>query len=203
MKIIGIGMNYKDHALELGLEVPSQPVFFLKPETSLLTNNASFPFPDFSNEVHYETEIVIKINKKCRKITREQAKDCFDELTLGLDMTARDLQRNAMKKGLPWEIAKAFDFSAPIGRFINKNEVEDLSRLDFHLTINDVLRQKGNSSNLIFDFYEIISYVSGFITLYPDDLIFTGTPVGVGQVNIGDKLEAFLKNQKILECNIV
>ena len=203
MKIIGIGMNYKDHALELGLEVPSQPVFFLKPETSLLTNNASFPFPDFSNEVHYETEIVIKINKKCRKITREQAEDCFDELTLGLDMTARDLQRNAMKKGLPWEIAKAFDFSAPIGRFINKNEVEDLSRLDFHLTINDVLRQKGNSSNLIFDFYEIISYVSGFITLYPDDLIFTGTPVGVGQVNIGDKLEAFLKNQKILECNIV
>jgi 2-keto-4-pentenoate hydratase/2-oxohepta-3-ene-1,7-dioic acid hydratase in catechol pathway len=203
MKIIGIGMNYKDHALEMGLEVPSQPVFFLKPETSLLTNNASFPFPDFSNEVHYETEIVIKINKKCRKITREQAEDCFDELTLGLDMTARDLQRNAMKKGLPWEIAKAFDFSAPIGRFINKNEVEDLNRLDFHLTINDVLRQKGNSSNLIFDFYEIISYVSGFITLHPDDLIFTGTPVGVGQVNIGDKLEAFLKNQKILECNIV
>jgi 2-keto-4-pentenoate hydratase/2-oxohepta-3-ene-1,7-dioic acid hydratase in catechol pathway len=203
MKIICIGMNYKDHALELGLDIPEKPVFFMKPETAMMTGNGSFPYPGFSKEVHYETEIVLKINKECKNVNREQARNCFNELTLGLDITARDLQRNAMKKGLPWEIAKTFDSSAPVGQFINVDKVKDLHNISFHLVINGSIRQKGNSSNLIFGFYDIIAYVSRFITLQPDDLIFTGTPVGVGEIKTGDKLEAYIGEKKLLECKII
>lgn len=202
MKIIAIGRNYAAHIEELKNEKPTSPVVFLKPDTALLKNNLPFYHPDFSENIHHEVELVLKISKEGKYIQKEFADRYFDEIGIGIDFTARDLQQQCKEKGLPWEIAKAFNHSAPIGGFIPKSEIEDLKNINFHLLINGEERQKGNSSLMIYDFGVIIEYVSRFFTLKKGDLIYTGTPAGVGKVNIGDKLEAYIEDQKLLEFEV-
>lgn len=199
MKIICIGRNYTDHAKEMNSPVPENPVFFLKPDTTLLRNNQPFFYPDFSKEIHYELELVLKIGRLGRNIQKKFAHRYYKEIGLGVDFTARDLQRNCKEKGLPWEIAKAFDGSAPISKFIKKEELGDINNLDFHLENNGDTVQKGNSSQMIFDYDELICYVSQFITLKIGDLIFTGTPAGVGSVAIGDRLKGYLGDELLLD----
>ncbi len=199
MKIICIGRNYTDHAKEMNSPVPENPVFFLKPDTTLLRNNQPFFYPDFSKEIHYELELVLKICRLGRNIQKKFAHRYYKEIGLGVDFTARDLQRNCKEKGLPWEIAKAFDGSAPISKFIKKEELGDINNLDFHLENNGDTVQKGNSSQMIFDYDELICYVSQFITLKIGDLIFTGTPAGVGSVAIGDRLKGYLGDELLLD----
>ncbi|MFO8021598.1 MAG: fumarylacetoacetate hydrolase family protein [Perlabentimonas sp.] len=199
MKIICIGRNYTDHAKEMNSPVPENPVFFLKPDTTLLRNNQPFFYPDFSKEIHYELELVLKIGRLGRNIQKKFAHRYYKEIGLGVDFTARDLQRNCKEKGLPWEIAKAFDGSAPISKFIKKEELGDINNLDFHLEKNGDTVQKGNSSQMIFDYDELICYVSQFITLKIGDLIFTGTPAGVGSVAIGDRLKGYLGDELLLD----
>jgi acylpyruvate hydrolase len=202
LKIICIGRNYAAHAQELKHELPTVPVFFLKPETAILKSNRPFYIPDFTNELHYELELVIKICKVGKYISEKFAHTYWDELALGIDFTARDLQRQQSEKGLPWEIAKAFDNSAPISKFFPKSQMEDLAKISFHLEMNGKTVQTGNSSEMIFSFDQIIAYVSKFFTLKQGDMIFTGTPAGVGPVKIGDMLEAYLGDKKVLWCRI-
>ena len=202
MKIICIGQNYLEHIKELNSEVPDEPVFFLKPDTALLLDNKPFYLPDFSKDIHYETEIVLKINRLGKNIDEKFAHKYYDELTAGIDFTARDIQKIQKNKGLPWEKAKGFDSSAPLGKFISKNALPPLNNLNFHLTLNGKTVQKGNTSDLLFSFDKVISFISQFITLKIGDIIFTGTPVGVGPVNIGDKLEAFLEGEKLLAFDV-
>ena len=202
MKIICIGHNYVDHIKELNSPFPTEPVFFLKPETAIIKNNKAFYYPDFSNEIHYETELVLKISKPGKNIDQNFADKYYEEISVGIDFTARDIQNEFKKKGLPWEKAKAFDGSAPIGTFINKKGFPDLNNVGFHLFINGKQVQEGNSGNLLFSFNIIIAHVSKFITLKKGDLIYTGTPKGIGPIQIGDKLEAFIENKKLLEFNI-
>ena len=203
MKIICIGRNYVDHARELNNPVPENPVFFLKPDTALVRRNKPFYYPDFSEDIHYECELVVKINKLGKNIQKKFAHAYYNEIGIGIDFTARDLQAKAKAKGLPWEIAKAFDASAPLSmEFINKDEFADLNDIDFHLDKNGETVQEGNSADMIFDFDELIAYLSKFFTLKTGDLIFTGTPAGVGPIQIGDKLEAYIGNHSMLKCNI-
>ncbi len=202
MKIICIGQNYLEHIKELNSAVPDEPVFFLKPDTALLLENKPFYIPDFSNDIHHEIEIVLKINRLGKNIAENFAHKYYDELTVGIDFTARDIQKQQKTKGLPWEKAKAFDHSAPMGKFISKTSLSAMNNLNFHLNINGKTVQKGNTSDLLFSFDKIISFISQFITLKIGDLIFTGTPVGVGAVNIGDKLEAFLEGEKLLAFDV-
>lgn len=202
MKIICIGRNYAEHAKELNNPLPSEPVFFLKPDTAVLKNGSTFYLPDFSSDIHHELEIVIKISKAGKYIEPEFAHKYFDEIGLGIDFTARDVQQQCKEKGLPWEKAKAFDGSAPVGEFISKSEINDLNNMDFELLVNGNTRQKGNSSNMIFNIAQIISYVSKFITLKTGDLIFTGTPSGVAAVKEGDLLEGFLNGKKLIEIKV-
>jgi len=199
MKIICIGRNYTDHAKEMNSPVPENPVFFLKPDTTLLRNNQPFFYPDFSKEIHYELELVLKICRLGRNIQKKFAHRYYNEIGLGVDFTARDLQRSCKENGLPWEIAKAFDGSAPISKFIKKKELGDINNLDFHLEKNGDTVQKGNSSQMIFDFDDLICYVSQFITLKIGDLIYTGTPVGVGSVAIGDRLKGYVNKKLLLD----
>src|SRR2546428_7276556 len=196
MKIIAIGRNYVAHAKELNNAVPTSPVIFMKPDTAVLKNNQTFYHPDFSNDIHHEIEIVLKISKEGKHIDPKFAGNYFDEIGLGIDFTARDLQQQLKDKSLPWELAKGFDNSAPISDLLPKNQFADLSNINFNLKINGNKVQIGNTSNMIFSFEEIISYVSKFITLKKGDLIFTGTPEGVGKVNIGDHLEGFIEDKK-------
>lgn len=202
MKIIAIGRNYLAHINELNNEIPSEPVFFMKPDTALMRNNQDFYFPDFTKEIHYETEIVLKINKEGKFINPKFAENYFDEITVGLDLTARDIQNELKKKGLPWELSKSFDNSAPIGNFINKADIKDLSNINFNLKVNDTIVQNGNTKNMIYSFADIICYISKFITLKKGDLIFTGTPAGVGKINIGDKLQASIEDNCLLNIEI-
>ncbi|MCS5489059.1 fumarylacetoacetate hydrolase family protein [Algoriphagus limi] len=202
MKIICIGRNYAAHIEELKNEKPGNPVVFLKPDTALLKNGAPFFFPDFSKNIHHEVELVLKISKEGKYIQKKFANRYFEEIGLGIDFTARDLQDQCKAKGLPWEIAKAFNGSAPIGDFMPVSDIESLENLDFHLTINGELRQKGNTSLMLFDFGTVIEYVSQFFTLKKGDLIYTGTPAGVGPVQIGDHLEGFIQNQKMLDFEV-
>jgi len=202
MKIICIGRNYVAHAKELNNPLPTKPVFFLKPDTSLIIRNRPFFYPEFSKDVHYEVELVLKISKNGRHIPEKFAATYYDEIGIGIDFTARDLQQQQKEKGLPWEIAKAFDGAAPIGDFLKLDAFPDTSKIQFHLLKNDEKVQDGNSELMIFSFDKIISYVSQFITLKMGDLIFTGTPAGVGPVKIGDRLEAFIEGQKMLKCDI-
>jgi acylpyruvate hydrolase len=202
MKIICIGRNYAEHAKEMNSAVPTEPVFFMKPDTAIIRDNEPFYYPDFSKEIHHEVELVLKINKPGKNIKPEFAHKYYDEIGIGIDFTARDIQAKCKEKGLPWEKAKAFNGSAPIGRFINKNELGDLNNIKFHLDINNKTIQQGNTKDLLFSFDKVISYVSGFITLKTGDLIFTGTPEGVGPVITGDKLEAFIENRMLLEFEI-
>ena len=202
MKVICIGRNYLDHVKELNSPLPSVPVFFMKPDTSIVTRNRPFYYPDFSKEIHYEVELVIRICKVGKNIQPRFASAYFDEIGIGLDFTARDLQDECKKKGLPWLISKGFDNAAPLGRFLKKSTFQDLRNIHFHLDINGNTVQKGNSGDMIFPFEELISYVSKFITLKMGDLIYTGTPVGVGPIRIGDRLEAYIEGEKLLKCDI-
>ena len=202
MKIICIGRNYREHAKELNNPVPEKPVFFMKPDTALLQKNNPFFYPDFSKNVQYETEIIIKINRNGRHIEEKFAHKYYDEIGIGIDFTARDLQAEQKKKGLPWEIAKAFDGAAPVGKFIDKNQFSSLDDIHFSLKINGELRQQGHTADMMFSFDRIIAYVSQFISLKPGDLIFTGTPSGVGPTQINDHYEAFIEGEKLLDFNV-
>lgn len=203
MKIICIGRNYAKHAKELNSEVPKEPVFFMKPDSALLPKKAPFYYPNFTNDLHYELEIVVKINKLGKNIAPQFAHTYYDEIGLGIDFTARDIQKKCKEKGLPWEKAKAFDFSAPISRtFINKSEFEDIQNINFHLMKNDEKVQVGNTADMLFSIDQLIVYLSEFMTLKIGDLIFTGTPEGVGPVKIGDKLTGYLEDSKLIEIAI-
>lgn len=202
MKIIAIGRNYAEHARELNNPVPTVPVIFMKPDTAVLKDNKPFYYPDFSTDIHHEIEIVLKVCKEGKYISEKFAANYFDEIGLGIDFTARDIQSKHKEKGLPWELAKAFDNSAPISNFILKTKFADLYNLDFKLDVNNNTVQKGNTKDLIFSFEKIISFVSEYITLKKGDLIFTGTPAGVGKVNIGDRLAGYLENEKLLDFYI-
>lgn len=200
MKIICIGRNYAAHAKELKNELPTEPVFFMKPDTALLKEK-EFYLPDFSKDMHHEIELVLKISKAGKHIQEEFAHKYFEEIGLGIDFTARDLQEQCKQKGLPWEKAKAFDNSAPIGNFVPKSNLE-LNNISFGLKINGAYKQQGNSSDLIFSFDKIIAYVSQFVSLKVGDLIYTGTPEGVGPVKIGDVLEGDLNGTPFLKLEI-
>ena len=201
MKILCVGRNYSEHAKELGNAVPENPVIFSKPDTALIKNNEPFYHPDFSQDIHHEVESVIKISKMGKKIQPKFARNYFTEIGLGIDFTARDVQSKLKEKGLPWELAKAFDGSAPIGEFINI-EGKDLSNINFSLTKNGEMVQQGKTAQMIFPFEEIVSFVSQYFTLKVGDLIYTGTPAGVSKINIGDKLEGFIENQLMLTCEV-
>lgn len=202
MKIICIGRNYSDHAKEMNASVPENPMFFMKPDTAILKSGNDFYFPDFSNEIHFECELVVRINKMGKNIDEKFAHKYYDEIGLGIDFTARDLQKSCKEKGHPWEIAKAFDNSAVISdSFINKENL-DLNDIKFHFEQNGETKQNGSSSDMIFSIDQLIAYVSRFITLKTGDLLFTGTPAGVGPIAIGDKLEGFLEDQKMFEVEI-
>lgn len=199
MKIVCIGRNYVAHARELDNEVPTSPVFFLKPDSALVLSNRPFFYPEFSRDVHHELEVVIRINRLGRSIEERYAGRYFNEVGLGVDFTARDLQAEQKKKGLPWEIAKGFDYSAPVSEFFPVDQFKDLHHLSFHLDLNGKTVQEGNTSLMIFSFEKIIAYVSRFMTLKTGDLIFTGTPAGVGPVAINDRLEAYLEGEKVMD----
>ncbi len=201
MKIICIGRNYVDHIKELGNEKPDQPVIFLKPDTALLKNDVPFYYPSFSNEIHHEVEVLVKISREGKSIDPKFAHKYYDEIGLGIDFTARDLQSNLKSKGLPWELAKAFNGSAPVSEFFPK-ETFDLENLEFRLEKNDGIIQTGNTSLMIYNIDEIISFVSSYITLKTGDIIFTGTPKGVGEVKIGDRLKGFIQDEKVLDFEI-
>jgi len=199
MKIICIGRNYVAHAKELNNEVPEIPVFFLKPDSALVLDNRPFFYPEFSKDVQYELEVVIRINRLGRSIEQQYANRYFNEIALGVDFTARDLQAEQKKKGLPWEIAKGFDYSAPVSEFFPLKEFGDIHTLAFRLDLNGKTVQEGNTSLMIFSFEKIIAYVSRFMTLKTGDLIYTGTPAGVGPVAINDRLEAYLEGKKLMD----
>jgi acylpyruvate hydrolase len=203
MKIIAVGRNYTEHAKELNNPLPTQPVIFLKPDTALLRENRPFYLPSFSNDIHHEVEVVIKISKEGKHIQEKFANKYFEEVSVGIDFTARDIQQQQKEKGLPWEIAKAFDRSSPVGEFIKITDLsQDIHQLDFSLLKNGMEVQKGNTKDMIFSFEKIIVYISSYFTLKKGDMIFTGTPAGVGKVDRNDRLEAFIGNKKVLDFEI-
>lgn len=202
MKIIAIGRNYAAHAKELNNAVPSKPIIFLKPDTAVLKDNKPFYLPDFSSDIHYELEIVLKVCKEGKHIAEKFASNYYDEIGLGIDFTARDIQSEHKEKGLPWDLAKAFDNSAVISNFLPKAEFSDLYDLHFELQVNKETRQQGHTANLLFSFEKIIAFVSQYITLKKGDLIYTGTPEGVGQVKQGDQLEAWLEGKQLLNFGV-
>ncbi len=202
MKIICIGRNYSEHAKEMNSESPKEPILFLKPKNALLLADKPLYYPEFTDDLHYECELVIKINKNGKYIQEKFARKYYNEVTVGIDFTARDLQQRLKEKGLPWEISKSFDGSAAVGQFIPLTEEKRINDLNFSLKLNDQVVQKGYSGDMTFQVNKIIEYASRFFTLNIGDLIFTGTPAGVGPVNVYDKLECFLEDQKVLEVNI-
>jgi len=203
MKIFCVGRNYAEHAKELGNAVPDEPIIFSKPPTALLKDGAPFYLPDFSEDIHHEAEIVLRVAKNGKHIEPKFAHKYFDHLTIGIDFTARDLQSKLKAKGHPWEIAKGFDGSAPVGQFVALNTLPPVNNIEFTLLKNGEPVQKGNTANLLFSFDVLIAYISKFFTLQQGDLIFTGTPQGVGRVHIGDHLEGYIGDQKLLDCKIL
>jgi 2-keto-4-pentenoate hydratase/2-oxohepta-3-ene-1,7-dioic acid hydratase in catechol pathway len=201
MKIICVGRNYVDHAKELNNPVPESPVIFLKPQTALLSGNKPFYHPDFSQNIHHEIEVVLKVKKNGKSVNQKFAPDYYDEIGLGIDFTARDLQDNLKAKGQPWELAKAFDNSAVIGNFVQKSEI-NLENISFNLRKNKTIVQQGETRDLIFNFDYLISYISNFFTLQMGDLIYTGTPAGVGKIEIGDQLIGSLEGRELFQCVI-
>ena len=191
MKIICIGRNYLAHIAELDRELPKEPLFFMKPETALLPQGMPFPYPAFSEKVHYETELVLRMGK-----------DGVEAITVGVDFTARDVQQRCIEKGHPWEKSKAFDYSAPVGEFKKISELKHPQDIGFGMKLNGQWAQHGHSSDMIFSFDTIIAHVSKYVTLKEGDLVFTGTPQGVGEVHVGDKLELFLEDEKVLEFEV-
>lgn len=203
MKILAVGLNYESHNLEMKRTFESsEPVIFMKPESSQLKDGKPFFIPDFSNEIHYETEMVVKIDRLGKNIAEEFAHRYYSEITVGIDFTARDLQRNLKEKGLPWEISKGFDGSAAIGNFVPKQEFANIQNINFHLDINSETVQQGNTRDMIYSVDKIIAYVSQFFTLKIGDLIFTGTPAGVGPVKIDDHLQGYIESKKLMDFNI-
>ena len=202
MKILAIGRNYVEHIEELNNERPSEPVIFTKPDTALLKNNAPFYYPGFSQDIHHEVELVLKIGREGKNIQEKFAHKYYDQIGIGIDFTARDLQQNAKEKGLPWAIAKGFNGSAPVSGFKDITHFKDLNDITFSLFIDDNLQQKGNTAVMLFSFDYIVAYLSTFFTLKKGDLIFTGTPAGVGPVRTGQKLAAYIEDEKLLECEI-
>lgn len=203
MRIFAIGRNYAEHIKELNNERPDEPVIFTKPDTAILRNNSPFYHPDFSKDIHHEVELVLRISKEGKNIQEAFANKYYDAIGIGIDFTARDLQQKAKEKGLPWDIAKGFNGSAPISdKFLPVADFKNLKDINFSLEVNGELRQKGNTSLMLFGFDYIIAYLSKFFTLRTGDLIFTGTPKGVGPVKIGDRLAAFIENEKLLEFDV-
>ena len=202
MKIICIGRNYHAHIKELGNAVPAEPVFFFKPDTALLTRNRPFYYPEFSSDIHYEIELVLKICKVGKNIQTRFAHTYYDKIGVGIDFTARDIQDRAKKAGLPWFTAKGFDQSAPMSNFVPKSDFPDPKDINFSLRLNGESVQQGNTSLMIYPFDEIIAHASWFVTLRTGDMIFTGTPAGVGPVRIGDVLEGYIEGEKMLNCAV-
>ena len=202
MKIICVGRNYTDHIKELENNKPKEPVLFLKPDSSIILNNKPFFIPDFSQNIHYELELIIKISRLGKHIQEKFSHKYYDFIGLGIDFTARDLQYDLKSKGLPWEKSKAFDGSCFISKWINKSEFNDVNNLNFKLNKNGKTVQKTNSKLMLWKIDELISYISTFFTLKIGDVIFTGTPAGVGKVSIGDNLEGFIEDNKIFNLNI-
>ena len=203
MKIICIGRNYSEHAKEMNSPLPSSPVIFMKPETALIPKNHPFHYPDFTKDLHFETELVVRINKNGKHIEEAFAHKYYNEIGIGIDFTARDLQADLKAKGLPWEKAKAWDHSAPVSQeFIKVKDLTNLNNIPFSLKINDALVQEGNSGDMIFSIDHLIAEISKYFMLKIGDLIFTGTPAGVGSVKIGDRLEAFIGDRSMLRFKI-
>ncbi len=202
MKIFAIGQNYKEHNKELNSQNPTEPVVFMKPDTALLKNNKPFYIPDFSNELHYETELIIKFNRLGKNIEAQFSNRYFAEIGLGVDFTARDLQRKLKAEGKPWEVSKSFDNSAVIGNLLPVDKIEDIQNISFHLDINGKTVQNGNSKEMIFPINELIAYVSRYFTIKIGDILFTGTPAGVGKVAIGDRLEGYIFDSKMFDFYI-
>lgn len=202
MKIIAIGQNYIEHNKELNSPHPSEPVVFMKPDSALLKNNKPFFIPDFTEDLHYETELIVRINRLGKNIAPKFANRYYSEIGLGVDFTARDLQRKLKDAGKPWEIAKAFDNSAVIGDFLPVSELGDVQNIRFSMNLNGNTVQNGNSKDMIFPIDELIAYVSKFFTLKIGDILFTGTPVGVGKVAVGDRLEGFIFDKKMFDFKV-
>jgi len=202
MKIFAIGQNYIEHNKELNSKNPSEPVVFMKPDTALLKNNKPFFIPDFTTELHYETELIVKFNRLGKNIDSKFSNRYYAEIGLGVDFTARDLQRKLKAEGKPWEICKGFDNSAAIGNFLPVAEFENDQNIIFRLDLNGKTVQNGNSSEMIFNINELVSYVSRFFTIKIGDLLFTGTPAGVGKVTIGDRLEGYIFDKKMFDFYI-
>ena len=203
MRIFAIGRNYAEHIAELNNEKPDEPIIFTKPDTAILRNNAPFYYPDFSKDIHHEVELVLRISKEGKNIEEKFAYKYYDSIGVGIDFTARDLQQKLKTKGIPWDIAKGFNGSAPISeKFIPVSDFKNLKDINFKLEIDGQPRQNGNTSLMIFSFDVIISYLSRFFTLKAGDLIFTGTPKGVSAVSIGNKLVAYIEDEKLLEFEV-
>ena len=202
MKILAIGRNYADHIAELQNEIPEEPVIFFKPDTAILKNNEPFYYPEYSQDIHHEVELILRISKEGKNIKAAFAPKYYDALGLGIDFTARDLQTKAKNKGLPWTLAKGFNGSAPISEFLPLSAFPDLKNINFSLQVNGEQKQAGNSSLMLNNFDSMLAYMSRFITLKKGDIIFTGTPKGVGPVQIGDRLEGFIEDKKLLDFEI-
>ncbi len=202
MKIFCVGRNYVDHAKELGNDVPDEPVIFLKPKSAFLQPHMPFYYPEFTNELHYEVELVLRVSKNGKYIQERHASKYYNAITVGIDFTARDIQAELKKKGLPWEIAKAWDNSAAVGKFIDLKPGLNINDLNFSLQKNKEVVQQGNSKDMLFTFDQIVSYVSNFFSLNIGDLIFTGTPAGVGECVVGDILEAYIEKDALLEVEV-
>ncbi|MCC2598845.1 fumarylacetoacetate hydrolase family protein [Sphingobacterium sp. FBM7-1] len=202
MKVIAVGRNYIDHAKELNNPIPDKPVIFMKPDTALLKDNKDFYYPEFSNDVHYEVELVIRICNEGKHVSPKFAHKYIDAIGLGIDFTARDIQAAHKEKGLPWELAKSFDHSAVISPLFPKEDFPDLNNITFSLTKNGKTVQSGNTKDMIFNIESLIVFISKYITLRKGDLIYTGTPVGVGPIAIGDKFEGFIQNNPVFICHI-
>ncbi len=202
MKIFCVGRNYVDHAKELGNDVPDEPVIFLKPKSAFLQPHMPFYYPEFTNELHYEVELVLRVSKNGKYIQERHASKYYNAITVGIDFTARDIQAELKKKGLPWEISKAWDNSAAVGKFIDLKPGMNINDVNFSLQKNKEIVQQGNSKDMMFTFDQIVSYVSNFFSLNIGDLIFTGTPAGVGECVVGDLLEAYLEKEALLEVEV-
>jgi 2-keto-4-pentenoate hydratase/2-oxohepta-3-ene-1,7-dioic acid hydratase in catechol pathway len=202
MKIFCVGRNYEAHAEELGNEIPDEPVIFMKPKSALLQPHAPFYYPEFTNELHYECELVLRISKNGKYIQEKFASKYYDAVTTGIDFTARDIQNELKAKGLPWEKAKAWDNSAVIGKWVTFAEVKNKKDINFGLYKNKGLAQQGNSVNMIHTFDSIVSYISNFFSVNIGDVIFTGTPAGVGEAVVGDELEGFLEDVSMFKLEV-
>ena len=202
MKIFCVGRNYSEHAKELGSEVPDEPVIFMKPKSALLQHHTPFYYPEFTNELHYECELVLRVSKNGKYIQEKFASKYYDAITAGIDFTARDLQNQLKEKGLPWEKAKAWDNSAVIGKWIPLSDIKDRKNINFGLNLNKENVQKGNSKDMLFDFDFLVAHISNYFSINIGDLIFTGTPKGVGEAVVGDEIDAFIESETLLTLDV-